>query len=164
MPFDAIVRVSILTNPYCRQLVPLMRERVKVTWQNISTFSYLTVHVHNEWTYSRQQLHCLISMMHYCVARIVATEFPTKTTRYFASHLLLLLEETIDGSVLTSFNDVLYLISCFQTNALVYYIFSYSSTCFESYCAHHREDPLYIHNIWFFMCHSSCVTVRCTGS
>ena len=56
------------------------------------------------------------------------------------------------------------LISCFQLNALVYYIFSYSSTCFEPYCAHHQEDLLYIHTIWFFMCHSSCVTVRCTGS
>ena len=57
-----------------------------------------------------------------------------------------------------------HLISCFQPNALVYYIFSYSSTCFEPYYAHHQEDLLYIHSIWFFMCHSSCVTVRCTGS
>ena len=46
------------------------------------------------------------------------------------------------------------LISCFQPNALVYYIFSYSSTCFEPNCAHHQEDLLYIHSIWFFMCHS----------
>ena len=39
-----------------------------------------------------------------------------------------------------------FLISCFQPNALpVYYIFSYSSTCFESYCAHHQEDLLYIY-------------------
>ena len=44
----------------------------------------------------------------------------------------------------------------FQLNALfVYYIFSYSSTCFEQYCAHHQEDLLYIHSIWFFICHSS---------
>ena len=44
----------------------------------------------------------------------------------------------------------------FQLNALlVYYIFSYSSTCFEPYCAHHQEDLLYIHSIWFFICHSS---------
>ena len=57
-----------------------------------------------------------------------------------------------------------HLISCFQPNALVRYIFSYSSTCFEPYCAHHQEDLLYIHSIWFFMCHSSCVTFRCTGS
>ena len=56
------------------------------------------------------------------------------------------------------------LISCFRPNALVYYIFSYSSTCFEPYCAHHQEDSLYTYSIWFFMCHSSCVTVRCTGS
>ena len=43
----------------------------------------------------------------------------------------------------------------FQLNALlVYYIFSYSSTCFEPYCAHHQEDLLYIHSIWFFICHS----------
>ena len=41
------------------------------------------------------------------------------------------------------------LISCFQPNALVYYILSYSSTCFEPYCAHHQEDLLYIHSIWF---------------
>ena len=41
---------------------------------------------------------------------------------------------------------------------------SYSSTCFEPYCAHHQEDLLYIHSIWFFMCHSSYVTVQCTGS
>ena len=34
----------------------------------------------------------------------------------------------------------------FQPNALlVYYIFSYSSTCFEPYCVHHQEDLLYIH-------------------
>ena len=56
------------------------------------------------------------------------------------------------------------LISCFQPNALVYYIFSYCSTCFEPYCAHHEEVLLYIYSIWFFMCHSSCVTVRCTGT
>ena len=41
---------------------------------------------------------------------------------------------------------------------------SYSSTCFEPYCAHHQEDLLYIHSIWFFICHSSYVTVQCTGS
>ena len=39
----------------------------------------------------------------------------------------------------------------FQLNALVYYIFSYSSTCFEPHCAHHQEGLLYIHSIWFFM-------------
>jgi len=33
-------------------------------------------------------------------------EFQTKTTRYFASYLLVVLDEMIDGSVLTSFNDV----------------------------------------------------------
>ena len=68
---------------------------------------------------------------------------------------------------LSSFTELIskHLISCFQLNALVYCIFSYSSTtCFEPYCAHHQEDLLYIHSIWFFMCHSSCVTVRCTGS
>ena len=44
----------------------------------------------------------------------------------------------------------------FQLNAsFVCYIFSYSSTCFEQYCAHHQEDLLYIHSIWFFVCHSS---------
>ena len=44
----------------------------------------------------------------------------------------------------------------FQPNArLVYYIFSYSSTCFEPYCAHHQEGLLYIHSIWFFIRHSS---------
>jgi len=43
------------------------------------------------------------------------------------------------------------LISFFQPNALFYYIFSYSSTCFEPYCAHHQEDLLYIHIIWFFV-------------
>ena len=35
------------------------------------------------------------------------------------------------------------LISCFQPNALVYCIFSYSSTCFMPYCAHHEEDLPY---------------------
>ena len=34
---------------------------------------------------------------------------------------------------------------------------SYSSTCFEPYCAHHQEGLLYIHSIWFF------VTAQCTG-
>jgi len=35
----------------------------------------------------------------------------------------------------------------FQLNAsFVYYIFSYSSTCFEQYCAHHQEEPLYTHS------------------
>ena len=44
----------------------------------------------------------------------------------------------------------------FQLKApFVYYIFSYFSTCFEQYCAHHQEDLLYIHSIWFFICHSS---------
>ena len=58
-----------------------------------------------------------------------------------------------------------FLISCFQPNALpVCYIFSYSSTCFEPLCAHHQEDLLYIHSIWFFICHSSWVTTQCTGS
>ena len=43
-----------------------------------------------------------------------------------------------------------------QLNALlVYYIFSHSSTCFEPCCAHHQEGLLYIHSIWFFICHSS---------
>ena len=55
-----------------------------------------------------------------------------------------------------------YFISCFQLNALVYYLSLYSSTCFEPYCAHHQEVPLYIHSIWFFMYHSSWVTVQCT--
>ena len=36
----------------------------------------------------------------------------------------------------------------FQLNALlVYYIFSYSSTCFGPYCAHHQKGLLYIHSI-----------------
>ena len=56
-----------------------------------------------------------------------------------------------------------YFISCFQINALVYYIFLYSSTCFEPYCAHHQEVLLYIHSICFFMYHSSWATVQCTG-
>jgi hypothetical protein len=44
----------------------------------------------------------------------------------------------------------------FQLNALlVYYIFSSSSICFEPYRAHHQDGLLYIHSIWFFMCHSS---------
>ena len=44
----------------------------------------------------------------------------------------------------------------FQRNApLVYYIFSYSPTCFEQYCAHHQEELLYTHSIWFFVSHSS---------
>ena len=51
----------------------------------------------------------------------------------------------------------------FPTYALVYYIFLYSSTCFEPYCAHHQEILLYIHSIWFLMYHSSWVTVQCTG-
>ena len=55
-----------------------------------------------------------------------------------------------------------YLISCsnlmhslFIIFFFIYYIFSYSSTCFEPYCTHHQEDLLYIHSIWFFICHSS---------
>ena len=47
-----------------------------------------------------------------------------------------------------------FFISRFQFNALVYYIFLYSSTCFEPYCAHHQEAVLYIHSIWFLMYHS----------
>ena len=47
-----------------------------------------------------------------------------------------------------------YFTSCFQLNALVYYIPLYSSTCFEPYCAHHQEVLLYIHSIWFLMYHS----------
>ena len=34
---------------------------------------------------------------------------------------------------------------------------------FRAIFAHHQEDLLYIHSIWFFMCNSSCVTVLCTG-
>ena len=43
-------------------------------------------------------------------------------------------------------------ISCFQPNALVYYIFSYSSTCFEPYYAHHQEDLLYIYTASGSLC------------
>ena len=45
----------------------------------------------------------------------------------------------------------------FQLKApFVYYIFfPYSSTCFEQYCAHHQEELLYTHSIWFFVSHSS---------
>jgi len=57
-----------------------------------------------------------------------------------------------------------YFISCFQLNALVYYIILYYSTRFEPYCAHHQEVLLYIHSIWFLTYHSSWVTVQCTGS
>ena len=44
------------------------------------------------------------------------------------------------------------LISCFQPNALVYYIFSYSSTCFEPYCAHNQEDLSYIYTASGSLC------------
>ena len=58
-------------------------------------------------------------------------------------------------SVLHNIYLTFFFISRFQLgNALVYYTFLYSSTCFEPYCAHHQEAPLYIHSIWFFMCHS----------
>ena len=47
---------------------------------------------------------------------------------------------------------------------IICYIFSYSSTCSEPYYAHQQEGLLYIHSIWFFICHSSQVTVQCTSS
>jgi hypothetical protein len=67
-------------------------------------------------------------------------------------------------SYFCSWNDLVDTISCFQPNALVYYIFSYSSTCFEPYCADHQEYLLYIYNIWFFVIHTAWVTAQCTGS
>ena len=52
--------------------------------------------------------------------------------------------------------DLLVFDFMFQLNALlVYYIFSYSSTCFEHHCVHHQEELLYTHSIWFFVSHSS---------
>ena len=92
------------------------------------------------------------------------THTHTHTHTYYICVIVTMLQQERRRCSKISENSVLGLISCFQPNALVYYNFSYSSTCFEPYCAHHQEDLLYIHSIWFFMCHSSCVTVRCTGS
>ena len=94
-----------------------------------------------------------------CLSIRLFPSFSAPWTRHPTISFLVVRFVLLHTAFRTSF---LGLISCFQPNAHVYYIFSYSSTCFEPYCAHHQEDLLFIHSIWFFMCHSSCVTVRCT--